>query len=291
MNLKENAFVQDTFSGLQQKLNDTTDNMATNALDEMEKFLESKDPKLVKQMNGKDETVKFMRYRNRIAELAFEEYKEAAMAALRQRSQKTGRKIRESKSGNQTDYWLDEGELDTAKCTGSQGFHSKKTGCDGVNEELQYEREHMCFYPDGFEAHALSIVENDSGYSHIVIHDDYSEKNLVIINEISLFDTIEIDSTARGRRRPRSERQDSQQVLFDVGTSAYEYKEFYRVENLRVQDIRDGMYVCGKTEDGHFAGGTDSSREWPSMKAELELRSVHKSDIVDFSDVENVRTE
>ena len=239
---------------------------------EMESVLKDKAPDLVSRMSGKTDDEKFQRYRSKLAELAFDEYEQAFIAAIKYKSKETGRELkkREHNHGcrSQVFYWLDNGELDLPECDMERPDLSSKEWVDWVTE-------HACFYPDGHEEHWLMIrnyntcdkaFNNEMNTRMIFAADDYKDKNVNIVYNIKLSNQ---GTYSTGR--------DSQQIFLQVIQTSVDYDKNHARRNQEVQDIRDGMYeYSGKVyPDGSIEPfKIDESKNWKSaIGPETTVRS------------------
>ena len=243
---------------------------------EMESVLKDKAPDLVSHMSGKSDDEKFQRYRSKLAELAFDEYEQAFIAALKYKSKETGRELkkREHNHGCESEvfYWLDNGELDSPECDIERPDLSSKEWVDWV-------KEHACFYPDGHEEHWLMIqnyntcdkaFNKEMNDRNIVAADDYKDKNVNIVYNIMLSDhtlnAVWYD-----------EEHYAQDLFLQVIQTSVDYDKNHARRNQEVQDIRDGMYeYSGKVyPDGSIEPfKIDESKNWKSaIGPETTVRS------------------
>ena len=232
-------------------------------LTEMELVIKDKDPDLVLKMSGKSDDEKFVIYRSKLSELAFDEYEKAFVTALNQKSKEIGRKLkkREYSYGctSEVYYWLDNGELDSAECDINRPDLSDREWVDWVTE-------HACFYPDGYEEHMVviknyntcnKVFDREFTTRSIVAIDDYEDKNETITYVISLSD-----------RSTHSISEEFQDLFLSVTQTSVDYDKHHLQRNQEVEDIRDGMYeYSGKTyPDGSKELYTiDYSKNWKSV--------------------------
>ena len=239
----------------------------TAVLAEMESIIKTKDPDLVAELQDNSDDEKFAGYRSKLAELAFDEYEQAFVTALKQKSKETGRELkkREHNFGCESEvfYWLDKGELDSPECDIERPDLSDKEWVDWVTA-------HACFYPEGYEEHWLLIKNLDTcnkltnkefNDRQILATDDYKDKNTRIVYNIMLSDQS-INGTSRH----------DQTIFLKVLQTSVDYDRFHAYRNQEVQDIRDGMYeYSGKVypDGSKELYKVDYSKNWKSAEGPI----------------------
>jgi len=230
-----------------QGVNDISD-FFEQELEIIEERVRLDNPDLVEAVKTDNDNVKIIKYNNWYAQKIFYKYRDLFMARLNEQSQKSGRKIKSSFYPDlaldyQYEYWLDEGELDTDKCSGNATYKAKNTSREEVEKELDSWREHVCLYPDGFEEHRIQLRDEDMNeYSYLdrakmlSVYDDFAADGIRLEFDINLF-------YSQSQRNCNDPSVDCIQILhFDVAYDIYSYQEYHDYRNQNAQDIKDGMF-------------------------------------------------
>ncbi len=269
--LKNNEFSKNLLSDFTDKFSTYESIISEQDVETVENFLRQRDPQLVASMQGENIQIKWVMYKNRIIDIAFNEYEQAFVARLKEKSAQTGRQLkrRAIRQDGQctmiTTYWLDNGELDSDKCQIPKGMSLK--------DSLEWERKHACFYPDGYEEHSIIIQKSlcrdkftaGDHVDYIWATDDYKEQNLRIDFQISMngdnaseninvLKKTSIDHVSR--------------LKLDLAQWTNEYDRYYNWRNLEIEDIRAGMWEYGGyvTHEGERMehAYVDMNKDWKS---------------------------
>ena len=253
---------------------DNVDDSVFNGIYDFETFFSSElqiieervrqdNPELVESMKDADNDIKLIKYNNWYAQKVFDQYRNLFLWKLDEDSKKTGRSIKsrfiaDAVVDYQYEYWLDRGKLDTKKCNGGT-YQPKDTSEQEINKLLVDERKHTCFYPDGFEEHAVFIkdegdmnnIRSDTIYKSLSIIDDYKEDGKRIEIDINLNGSWDWDRT--------NQLDDTHGLLsFSVAYDIYDYDEYHNYRNQEQQDIKNGMWSYLTKEDRQ----KDCTRLW-----------------------------
>ena len=143
--------VFDAWSGeVRELMTDAYDNVIADMamdLDEIIEKLRLTDPGFVRYLENSDlmGSQKLQLVRTYLAKQSYEYYKDKFLSDLKQRGKETGRKVKHRKGASgifkEEIYWLDNGDLDKAKCH--------------VNGDINQEQ--ICKYPDGFEEYYVIL--------------------------------------------------------------------------------------------------------------------------------------
>ena len=242
----------------------------------VEERMKQINPDLVKAVKDDTDEMKIVKYNNYLAEKVFNDYKDFFFKDLEEKSQETGRELMADKYNNNTYtyHWLNRGILDTDECIPQ--YWAKNRSRIEVNKQLKDEREHTCFYPDGFEDYSISWSGSNTIETLIVDRDFYNDKEHVSVS-VSMV-------------KPDNENNSDNIMadwVFSIGYNVYDYEDFYAKENQRKQDIKDGMYQyipkkrqgCEKGNPFCTPFGVEDMKKWKS--ASMPLRVEYRDLIIE----------
>lgn len=160
-----------------------------------------------------DEILKIKMLRSWLAEEIFNQYKSDFLEKFKQKSQKSGRKIKTS--DDDTVMWLDRGDLDSRKCTNKDG-------------------DIICKYPDGFEECLYHVGENGTDKVVTFFCDDVAQ-NITEGYVLQLSDISDI--------KHQEESKDVYQNLFlHLIYTKEEYSNIHSIRN-GITNISNGIEV------------------------------------------------
>ena len=224
------------------------------------------------------DTQKIVYYKNYLAEMFFEKYYNFFLWDLEEKSKEFGREIKQKVNGDKyADYWLDRGIMDSDKCQ-SMIYKRKNNSKREQTKQLNYIKDHTCFYPDGFENYSIMYRDDDTIKTLDIVKDD-SAKDMHTVYKVSLF------------RSPYADADNPDDIMASlnlyVSYTVYNYSEWYEWENQRAQDIKDGMYqIIGpkkksecneKSPFGCWFIGNDDMEKWKSSKIPDSFGGLHIS--------------
>lgn len=212
----------------------------TSELPIIEEKMKELNPQLVAECANDSDAMKIVKYNNYLAKHIFDDYLDYAIWVLRQKSEATGRAIKTERSvyngKNIYTYWLDRGIIDTDECSGgsnSEHYIPKADTCEEIEKSLEWERSHLCLYPDGFEENKIEVGEDEHGYTWMWV------------NEESVKDNLSRDVYFRLQRTTGEQVEKEYVAVSLAGT--YHLRPWEKSQEFRngvVQDIKDGMLEC-----------------------------------------------
>lgn len=233
----------------------------TGNLQKYREIIENEDPTFIQKISGLSEEKQIVQMRNYMAKKAFNYYYYKYMDELNQKSQKTGRQIKQERyKGDEvvTVVWsLDRGDLDKDKC--------KKNGFN------------ICDYPDGFEEYEMSLTSYGNTRDSenftvelIVSKDDVENNSSKVINIV--LDANQYESAGDG------EYMFDTRLLIDAICTTELYNDRQRWRNQETADVRAGKYRKPTKQEqaqwrAKYKGApfgdklyivTDESRTWQS---------------------------
>ncbi len=242
--------------------------------EEVAKTLGKEAKELESKSAGESEQVQMIYYRNALAEHAFEDYRDYLIKELERKSQETGRKIikevdecwdctkvakqiREKLGcvNTRTYYRLDRGELDSEKCVIPDDLPFK--------DIVDWEREHACFYPDGFEDWWI-VVDEDMFCPGFGDRSAISDVN-------AFFDSVSDDThiVYSVTLVQSGTKNDLERVDLHMDRKISVYSDWHNWRNQEIQDMRDGKYAYDPNCDffgrkGPCIRGSNDGRKWKS---------------------------
>ena len=194
------------------------DKWVEHSLPVIEARIRQIDSVLVESTKNDTKEQKIVKYNNRLVQKVFDDYKNDFLADIEKKSKETGRKVKKEKSAffdNGTRIWLDEGIMDTDQC-----------------------KEHVCFYPDGFEEYDIDI-DDDRENPYMIVSIDDRLRNRNENYEIDI--TNESDASKSGDMYHHS--------MLQVYKLVYDYNDNHRYRNQLQKAIRDDDFTCHSEEE------------------------------------------
>lgn len=211
----------------------------------IEEKMKDLNPTLVEQVANDDDRLKIVKYNNWWAKHIFDEYKDYALWALQQKSDATGRAVKLStkvlnNGAHEYIYWLDRGIMDSDECNGGFNdpeYQPQEDSCAEIERSLEFERNHLCLYPDGFEEETVEITEDGDHYSSISVKEESARNNISRDVYVSLDAKSSVQTNGAA-------------VFISLG-GVYNLRPWQKAQEFRnwvVQDIKDGMLECKPAE-------------------------------------------
>jgi len=211
----------------------------TSELQIIEEKIKELNPRLVSESANDDDALKIVKYNNYLAEYIFDEYLGYVVWALREKSNASGRAIKSEQrfinGAHEYTYWLDRGIMDSEECNGGRNgyYHAKEDTCAEIEKSIEWERSHLCLYPDKFEENRIEILEDRNGYSSFMIVEE------------SFKDDIRRDLYFSLDRKTEETFGDENVVISLHGSyHMWPWTKSQEERNFVVQDIKDGMLEC-----------------------------------------------